>query len=152
MAYQNANGHGRRMPQPVSKVLYQRDQRVSPLRALELAAGIGLGAWGAGRSRMVGAALGHGLKAATSANNARAVEALRLAQAAQGALRRGTAPGERTLRQIQQVNRAVQAVPRPLRGEIGLAAGLLLAGNSMPLRHTTYKPLPMSYPTVQRVW
>lgn len=122
----------------VRKSLYQREDRLSVLRTGELAAGLTIGAIGLGRSRMVGAALGRGIKAAQGKNNARVVEALQLAQAAQGSLARGTALPERTLRQIKRVDYAVQMVPASLRPEVAIAAGALLAGHSLPVRRTSY--------------
>lgn len=125
----------------VSKVLYQREERLSILRTGELAAGLGLAAWGAGRSPMIGAALARGVKAASTKDADAAVRALQLAQAAQGTLRRGTASSERHLRQIQSVDRAVRAVPSAIRPEVATAAGLLLAGHAVPIRNTSYRPV-----------
>lgn len=136
----------------LSKALYVHEQRVSPTRVLEAGAGLAIGAWGVGRSRMVGRALGHGLKAAGTRGNDRAVYALQAAQAAQGVLRRGTAPGERALRQIQQVDRAVSAVPASLRPEVATAAGLLLTGNAMPLRRERYTPVSRPIPVRAVGW
>lgn len=133
--------------QKVSKALYQREERLSPLRVAQFGAGAGLAAWGLGRSRFLGAALARGVKAAQGKNNAQALEALQLAQAARGALRRGTTPAEHSLRQIRRVNTAINAVPAPFRPEIASAAGLLLAGHALPLHTTRYRQVssPVGY-------
>jgi hypothetical protein len=136
----------------VRKALYAREERVSPVRAVEMAAGLGLGAWGAGRSKMLGAALARGVKMANTRGADRALYALKTAQVAQGSLKRGTAPGERALRQIQAVDRAVSAVPRPLRGDVALAAGLLLAGNATPVRRQSYRPVSAPLPARPMGW
>ena len=135
----SAVGHSR--SSKVAKTLYQREERLSPVRAGGYAAGAALGAWGLGRSGAVGRALGRGMRMAASKDNTRAVEALQLAMAAQGALARGTAPGERALRQIRRVDAAVRAVPAPMRPEVAMAAGALLAGSSSPVHRTTYRPV-----------
>jgi hypothetical protein len=136
----------------VGKALYAREERVSPVRAVEMAGGLALGAWGAGRSKMVGAALARGVKMANTRGADRALYALKTAQVAQGSLKRGTAPGERALRQIQAVDRAVRAVPRPLRGDVATAAGLLLAGNATPVRRQSYTPVSHPIPSRPVGW
>lgn len=124
----------------VSK-LYVRDQETSLPHLIGAGAGLALGAWGFGRSRMVGAALGRGIKMAQGHQNHTAVAALQQAQALQGILARGTAPGERALRQIRSVDQAVSRVPAALRPEIALAAGTLLVGHSRPIRRESYHPV-----------
>jgi hypothetical protein len=124
-----------------SKALYQRDSRVSLVRGAEFAVGAGLLASGAGRSRMIGTALGRGVRIAQKENNHLAVEALQRAQAAQGVLRRGVQPTERQVRQIQAVDQAVRRVPRHLRPAVAMGAGALLMGNATPIRTTTYRPV-----------
>lgn len=125
---------------PVRK-LYVQDTKASPVRLLESAAGVGLAAWGLGRSPMVGRALGRGLKMARNSNNAYAVEALQRAQSAQGVLGRATAPGERALRSVRAVDQAINRVPRALRPDIALAAGTLLVGHAAPIRQRSYHPV-----------
>jgi hypothetical protein len=134
-----ASGNGKGRKQSVHKALYQREERLSPLRVAQFGAGAGLAAWGFGRSRFLGAALAHGVRAARGKNNAQALQALQLAQAAQGALRRGTAPAEHSLRQIRRVNDAINRVPASLRPEVAATAGLLLAGHAGPLHTTSYR-------------
>ena len=141
---------GRR--QEVGKALYQREERFSPVRVVGTAAGLGLTAWGAGRSRMIGTALGRGVKLAEASGNHRAVQALQLAQAAQGVLARSTAPGERALRQIQAVDHAVRAVPAPIRPEVAAAAGVLLTAHSQPMRREHYKPVSRPIPVRPVGW
>ncbi len=136
MDFGQPSTHGRR----ISKVLYERDSRVSILRAGELALGVGLLGSGAGRSKMVGRALGHGIKMASTRDNERVVEALQRAQAARGTIRAGLQPTERQIRQIQAVDRAVRAVPASIRPEVAMGAGALLVGNATPVRRTTYRP------------
>lgn len=136
-----AGGSVRGRKKNIAKALYQRDERLSLTRTAQLGAGLGLLAWGTGRSRMVGTALARGIKAAQGKDNAQVINALQLAQAAQGALARGTRPAERSLRQIQRVDAAVRAVPGAIRPEVAVAAGALLAGHSMPVRRTTYRPV-----------
>ena len=143
---------GRRQDRHVGKALYQRERRVSPLRAAEFGAGAALGAWGLGRSRMVGRALGRGIRMAEGKNNAQAVRAIQLAQAAQGALARGTAPGERRLRQVRQINAAVNRVPAGIRPEVAATVGALLAGNSMPIRQTHYRQVTRPIPVRPVGW
>lgn len=128
-----------------AKALYQRDSRISLVRGAEFAVGAGLLASGAGRSRMIGTALGRGVRIAQSADNRRAIDALQMAQAAQGVLRRGVAPSERHLRQVQAVDRAVRAVPSSMRPNVAMAAGALLMGNATPIRSTTYRPVTPSW-------
>jgi hypothetical protein len=127
----------------VSKTLYAREQRLSPLRVLELGAGAGLAAWGLGRSPVVGHALARGLRLAAGKNNQDAMTALRYAMAAQGALRRGTAPAERSLRQVRRINEAINKVPSAVRPELAATAGLLLAGHAGPVNTTSYRPVSM---------
>lgn len=129
---------GRR--EPVEK-LYVRDQRTQPSHLIGAAAGLGLAAWGLGRSGIAGRALTRGVRAARAGNNGYAIEALQRAQAAQGVLRHATAPGERALRNIAAVDQAVNRVPAALRPEIAAAAGALLVGRSLPLRENTYHPV-----------
>jgi len=131
----------------VGKALFYQERRTSPVRTLETGAAIGIGAWGLGRSRMLGAALKRGVKASQRRDDAAAIRALQLAQSAQGVLRRGTAPGERAVRQVQAVNAAVLAVPAPLRGDVATAAGILLAGHAHPIRRTSYRQVstPVAY-------
>jgi len=124
-----------------SKALYQRESRVSLARGAEFAAGAALLASGAGRSRMIGQALGRGVKLASERDNGLAVDALQRAMAARGTMRRGIAPTERQLRQIQAVDRAVRAVPSPMRPGVAMSAGALLMGNATPVRTTTYRPV-----------
>jgi len=132
------NGHGQK--EHVKK-LYVRDQQTSMTHLLGAGAGLALGAWGFGRSRMVGAALGRGIKVAQGHQNPYAIQALQAAQSLQGVLARGTAPGERALRQIRAVDQAVSRVPSALRPEIALAAGTLLVGHSRPIRRESYHPV-----------
>lgn len=136
----------------MAKALYQHEQHLSPTRTALAAGGVGLAAWGLGRSGMVGRALGNGIRLARANESHRAVEALQLAQAAQGVLRRATAPGERALRQVQAVDRAVRAVPAPIRPEVATAAGLLLAGEAMPVRRERYKPVSRPIPVRPMGW
>lgn len=139
MEQMHALGHGRR--EPVSK-LYVKDSKTSPMHVLGLGFGAAVGAWGFGRSGMLGAALGHGIKNATRSGNHNAFAALQSAQAAQGVLRRGTAPGEHAMRQIKSVDRLINRVPAAMRPEIALAAGTLLVGNNARnIRRDTYHPV-----------
>lgn len=126
---------------PVAKALYAQERRPSLLRYAELGIGAGVGAWGLGRSGMLGAALGRGVKMATRSGNTSALEALRMAQATQGVLRSATAPGERAVRQIKALNTAINAVPRHLRPEVAAAAGIYLTANSHPINRTHYRPV-----------
>lgn len=130
-----------RRNQPFSKSLYARDRHTSPVRGAETLAGGALAAWGLGRSRMIGTALARGVKQARSTQNPYALEALQRAQAAQGVLARLTAPGERRLRQIQQVDQAVQRVPSSIRPEVAAAAGMLLVSHGHPVRRDSYTPV-----------
>lgn len=127
--------------QVVGKSLYVRDRQTSMTGLATTGAGLALGAWGLGRSGMIGRALSMGVKQATRRQNPYALTALQTAQAAQGVLRHGTAPGERALRQIRAVDRAVSRVPSAIRPEIALAAGTLLVGHSRPIRRDTYHPV-----------
>jgi hypothetical protein len=138
MDYGQPSTHGRR----ISKNLYERDSRVSLLRTGELALGAGLLASGAGRSKMLGEALGRGVKLASARNNERVVEALQRAEAARGTIRVGMQPTERRIRQIQAVDRAVSAVPASMRPAVAMSAGALLVSNSHPIRRTSYRPAP----------
>jgi len=124
-----------------SKSLYVRDRQTSPVRAVETGAGLALGAWGLGRSRMLGAALARGVKQARTKDSQFALEALQRAQAAQGVLARGTAPGERHLRQIKAIDDAVRRVPSSIRPEVAAAAGMLLVAQGHPVRRTSYHPV-----------
>lgn len=141
----DAVGHGRR----ISKAVYTREDRLSPLRVAEFGAGAALTAWGVGRSPMIGRALGHGIKTAMNRGNEKALYALMTAQGARGALKLGTRPGERALRRIAAVNAAIERVPPNLRPEIATAAGVLMAGNAIPTSRTHYsqvsRPLPVRY-------
>lgn len=123
------------------KALYARDRNVSAPRVLATGAGLGLTAWGVGRSAMVGRALGRGIKAAQGAQNQRAIDALQRAQALQGILAHGTAGGERRLRQIKAVDDAVRRVPASMRPEVAAAAGMLLVGQGHPVRRDRYTPV-----------
>lgn len=131
-----ASGHGSN----VSKALYRRDDKTSALRVGGAAAGLAVGAWGLGRSKMVGRALGIGSKFASFNGNPQAARALDLALATQGALRRGTAPAGTLGRRIQRVNAAVEAVPPSLRPTVAMTAGAVLFDQSTPVRRTTYTP------------
>jgi hypothetical protein len=135
-AHRNSNAH-------VGKALYAREERLSPMRVLQFGAGAGLAAWGLGRSPIVGHALARGLRMAAGKNNQGAVTAMQYAIAAQGALRRGTAPAERSLRQVRRINDAINQVPSALRPELAATAGLLLAGHAGPLHTTSYRPVSM---------
>lgn len=134
--HQNGRGH----KQQVAK-LYVRDRQTSPVHVLETGAGLAVGAWGLGRSRMLGAALARGVKAARAKDSQYAVEALQRAQAMQGVLARTTAPGERHLRSIQAVDNAVRRVPASLRPEVAAAAGMLLVAQGHPMRRDTFHPV-----------
>lgn len=90
---------------------------------------------------MLGAALGRGVKMATARGNNQALQALRMAQATQGILRRGTAPGERAVRQVRALNQAIERVPRAIRPEVASAAGILLVANAHPVNRTSYRPV-----------
>ena len=127
--------------QKVEKGLYSRESRPSVLRATEFGVGAGIAAWGLGRSPMLGAALGRGVKMATARGNNQALQALRMAQATQGILRRGTAPGERAVRQVRALNQAIERVPRAIRPEVASAAGILLVANAHPVNRTSYRPV-----------
>lgn len=127
--------------QSVSKALYIKDERPSILRTAEMGVGLGLAAWGLGRSGMVGRALARGIRYSAGRDDASAVRALQLAQAAQGSLRRGTAPGERQLRRVKAINDAINQVPRSIRPEVATAAGVLLAANAHPVRRQSYRPV-----------
>lgn len=137
--------HGRK--QTVAKALYAREQRTVPLRQAELGLGGALAAYGLGNSRMLGRALASGIKDAKGKDNLAAMRALQMAQAAQGSLGRGTRVGERVVRQVAQVNHAVELVPRGLRPAVAATAGLLLAGHAIPTRRTVYRPIsvPVGY-------
>ncbi len=135
-----ASARGRKH-EPVAKALYIKDQRPSILRTAEMGLGLGLAAWGIGRSGMIGRALARGVKFSRGRNDASAVQVLQLAQAAQGTLRAGTAPAERHLRQIRTINRALNSVPGPIRGDVATAAGVLLASNAHPIRREGYRPI-----------
>ena len=141
-----ASTRGRRLQsgdggERVHKALYIKDQRPSILRTAEMGLGLGLTAWGIGRSGMIGRALARGVKFSRGRNDASAVQVLQMAQAAQGVLRAGTAPAERNLRQIQTINRALNSVPGPIRGDVATAAGVLLASNAHPIRREGYRPI-----------
>lgn len=123
----------------LSKALYSQESKPSLLRYAGMGIGGGLTAWGLGRSGMLGSALGRGVKAATARGNTNALEALRLAQATQGLLRRGTAPGERGIRQIRALNTAINRVPASIRPEIAAASGIYLMGSSHPVNRTSYR-------------
>ena len=125
----------------VGKSVYMREEHLSPLKVAELGAGAGLAAWGIGRSPMIGRALGHGMKRAMAGGNEKAIYALMTARGARGALRMGTAPGERALRQVKAVDAAINKVPVHLRPEIATAAGLLMAGHSLPATNRHYTQL-----------
>lgn len=136
----------------VSKALYQREQRISPLRATELAAGGVLAAYGLSHSGMVGRAIGRGIKMSSARNHQLAVDALVRAQAARGSIRVGMAPGEAALRRVASVNAAIERVPRYMRAEVAAAAGLLLTSNAMPVSRTHYRQVSMSVPGYGRSW
>lgn len=123
----------------VHKALYVRERKPSLLRAAETGVGLGLAAWGLGRSGMVGRALARGVRFSQNRNDVSAVYALQLAQAAQGILRSGTAPAERNVRRIRAINQAINAVPRPIRPEVATAAGALLASHGHPIRRDSYR-------------
>ena len=125
----------------VDKSLYSREDRPSLIRGLEMGAGLGVTAWGLGRSRMLGAALGRGVKAASGRGNTRAMYALQQAQILQGSLRHGTAPGERTVRRIRALNVAINAVPNAIRPEVAGVAGMMLVSNAHPVTRTQYRPV-----------
>ena len=125
--------------QSFTKALYAQESRPSLLRYAGMGIGGGLAAWGLGRSGMLGAALGRGVKAANVRGNTNALEALRMAQATQGLLARHTAPGERQLRQIRALNTAINRVPSAMRPEIAAASGIYLMGSSTPLNRTSYR-------------
>lgn len=145
-AYASARGSSNRHKQAqqlrsqVGK-LYVRDRQVSVVHAAETGAGLAVGAWGLGHSKMLGRALARGVKQAESKQNGYAVEALQRAQAAQGLLARHTARGERQLRQIRAVDEAVQRVPAAIRPEVATAAGMLLVAQGHPVRRDTYHPV-----------
>ena len=126
----------------VKKGLYQQETRPSMLNYTKLGVGSALAAWGLGRSGMLGAALGRGVKMATARGNTNALDALRMAQATQGLLARSTAPGERGLRQIRSLNTAINRVPARLRPEIAAASGIYLMGSSHPLNRSHYRQVP----------
>lgn len=138
----HANGRGHR--QEVGKALYARERRPSAVRVLETSAGLGLAAWGLGRSPMLGRALARGVKQAGRSGNANALSALQLAQASQGVLRRGTMPAERHIRQIQRLDQAINRVPASARPEIAAAAGILLTGHAHPVFRDNYRPVGMT--------
>lgn len=123
----------------VGKSLYYRDERVSPLHAAGTAAAGVLALYGLGHSKLVGRQIVRGIKIAEHDGNQRAAEALRRAQAARGSIRAGMAPGEAALRRIRAVNEAIEAVPKPIRGDVALAAGVLLGSRSQPVRHRSYE-------------
>ena len=129
----------------VAKALYSQESRPSLLHYAGMGIGGGLAAWGLGRSGMLGSALGRGVKAATARGNTNALEALRMAQATQGLLARGTAPGERGVRQIRALNTAINRVPAAMRPEIAAASGIYLMGNSAPLNRTSYRQVSTPY-------
>ena len=109
-SYRGAAQTVRGRKQNIAKALYVREEQPSLLRAGGTLIGAGLIASGLGHSQMVGRALGAGLKAAQSRGSTQAVEAVRLAEAARGVLRRGMAPSERAVRQIQAVDPSTEGV------------------------------------------
>ena len=126
---------------PIRKSLYVRDRSSSKVRILESGVGLGLLGFGVGRSPMLGKALGIGLRQAKGADSRAATEALQLAQSAHGVLARGSARGERAVRQVKAVNQAIERVPTRLRPAVATTAGLLLIGNAHPIRRESYHPV-----------
>ena len=127
---QRCTGPGRPTAQPDSrccKALYQREERISPLRATGVRRRPARLAVRAGHSKLVGASSTRGIKLATVDGNQRAVDALMRAQAARGSIRAGMAPGEAALRRYKAVNDAIDAVPKSIRGEVAIAAGICSA-------------------------
>lgn len=145
-----ASARGRK--QPVGKALYAREDRVSPIRAVELAAGGTLVAYGLGHSGVVGRAIGRGIKIAQRNGNEEVAEALLRAQAARGSIRAGMAPGEAALRRIKAVDDAIRKVPRPLRAEAALVAGGIIGSHAMPVRRTHYTPVSSPVPAYSAGW
>ena len=133
-------GHAARGKKQVVGKLYVKDHETSLTGLVGTGAGVALGAWGLGRSGMLGRALGHGINNAARGGNHNAFAVLQSAQAAQGVLRRGTAPGEHAMRQIRSIDRLIERVPAAIHPEIALAAGTLLVGNSS-IRRDTYHPV-----------
>jgi hypothetical protein len=136
----------------IRKALYQREDRVSPIRALELATGGTLATYGFAHSGMVGAGLGRGIKFAERNGNETVAEAIRRAEAARGSIRQGMAPGEAAIRRIKAVDSAIRKVPRPIRAEVALAAGVLLGSRAIPVRRTHYTPVSAPVPSYGPRW
>jgi F0F1-type ATP synthase membrane subunit c/vacuolar-type H+-ATPase subunit K len=124
-----------------AKSLYSRDRHTSGTRLLRTGAGLALGAWGISHSPMVGNALARGVRAASEHQSQAAIDAMQVARSAYGAMARGTARGERQVRQIQAVNRSVDKVPVAIRPAVATSAGMLLLGGAFPVRRTSYHPV-----------
>lgn len=132
-------GHGRK--ESVGKALYQREETLSPSRALGLGVGSVLAAYGIGHSKMVGRGIARGVKMAQRGEYHGVADALQRAQAARGSIRVGMAPGEAAVRRIHALNEAIELVPRAIRPEVALVAGTMLAARSMPVHRTNYRPV-----------
>ena len=123
----------------VGKSFYQREERISPIGAATTAAAGVLGLYGLGHSKYVGRQIARWIKVARHDGNQRAVEALMRAQAARGSIRAGMAPGEAALRRIRAVDNAISLVPKPVRGEVALASGILMGYQSPSVSRSHYE-------------
>jgi hypothetical protein len=126
---------------PLEKALFVQQRQHTGRRILTAGAGLGLVGFGLGRSPMLGRALGLGLKRATSKDARTTADAIRLAQSAYGALARGTARGERQMRQVRAVNAAVNKVPAAIRPAVATTTGMLLLGHARNQGRSGYSPV-----------
>lgn len=122
----------------VSKASYEREGGTDHGQRAKQLAGLGIAAWGIGRSGMVGRSLSRGIKYSQGRNDASMVRVLELAQASRGVLARATQPAEDQMRRLRALNVALNLVPRPIRGDAATMAGAILASHAHPDRGISY--------------
>lgn len=119
---------------------YRTKERSIPKTA-EMVAGLGMLAYGVPRLRMLGPMARKGVKLADqhgAGKEARA--ALDLARAFGRKSKDVTGRGETQLRRVKTLERAIDAVPAQIRGEVATAAGALMASQAHPTTREQFTP------------
>jgi hypothetical protein len=117
--------------------LYERDRRVSPVRAVGLTAGVGALAWGAPRSRLVRNQLRVQGARTDIGPNVKGV--LNLAEGARSSLQHHGDAAIAAAHWPDALRDAIERVPASIRPEVATIAGAILVSHSRPVVQTRYR-------------
>lgn len=118
-----------------------RERTLSVPRTTEALAGGALAAYGVSRMRLGGMASYGARLAGKHGGGKEADEALALARELRDSVRRQTGKGEKQLRKVAALDRAIERVPANLRPAVATSVGAVLVSNARPVHNERFRPL-----------